>query len=197
MDWDCCGGTVYRIRVTLLNGPRQQFSVASHLIIPATKRFRPLKKNSAMNLNSSTIETIRNRVLFVTQGDHWVDFRGAPRRNETSQQRCANEEQCHSAESQRIGGSDAKEQRLHGARQCQRTGNPNRHTNKNSAQSLAQYHPQNVAGARAESDAHANLARAAADGIGHHAEHACRSEKKRDDSEESYENDVESPRAQR
>ena len=51
MDWDCCGRTVYRIRVTLLNGPRQQFSVASHLIIPATKRFRLLKKNSAMNLD--------------------------------------------------------------------------------------------------------------------------------------------------
>src|SRR5713226_4019044 len=148
-------------------------------------------------LNTSTIEKTRNRILFVTQRNHWVYFRGSARRNETSQQRCPNEEHCHPSESQRIGGSDAKEQRLHSACQGQRPCNPNGHANEYRVQSLAQYHPQNVTGARAESDTHANLARAAADRIGHQAKHPCRREKQGDNSEEPDENDVESPRAQR
>src|SRR5260370_25719724 len=141
--------------------------------------------------------SIRSEQSLVTQSNHWVAFRGPARGNVTRQQRCPNEEQCHSAESQRIGGSHAKEERFNGGCQCQRAGNSNCDTNEYRAQSLAHYHPQNVAGARAESDTHANLARAAADGIGHHAKPPCRSEKQRDDSEEPDENDVESPRAQR
>src|SRR6266849_8260259 len=74
---------------------------------------------------------------------------------------------------------------------------PNRHPNEDRAQSLAQDHPQNVAGGRPESDTHANLPRAAADRIGHHAKHPYRCEQQRGDSEESDENNVESPRAQR
>jgi hypothetical protein len=66
-------------------------------------------------MNTSTIEATRNQILFVTQRNHWVYFSGSPRRNETSQERCPDEEQCHTAESQRIGGRDAEEQRLHRA----------------------------------------------------------------------------------
>src|SRR5260370_24761457 len=113
-------------------------------------------------VNTSTIETTRNQNLFVTQRNHWVYLRGPPRRNETSQQRCPNEEQCHPAESQRIGGSDAKEQRLHGTRQRQRPGNPHRHPDEDRPQSLAQAPPQHVAGRRAESGTHAKFAPAAA-----------------------------------
>src|SRR5258707_5865151 len=163
------------------------------------KRFRRKLRAFAKSgtVNTSTTETTRNQDLFVTQRNHWVYLGGPPCRNETSQQRCANEEQCHSAESEWIGGSHAKEQRLHSTRQGQRTGNPNCDTNEDRAQSLAQDHPQNVAGAGAESDTHANFARAAADRIGHHAKHPCRCEQQRGDSEESDENDVESPRAER
>src|SRR5258707_857568 len=163
------------------------------------KRFRRKLRAFAKSgtVNTSTTETTRNQDLFVTQRNHWVYLGGPPCRNETSQQRCANEEQCHSAESEWIGGSHAKEQRLHSTRQGQRTGNPNCDTNEDRAQSLAQDHPQNVAGAGAESDTHANFARAAGDRIGHHAENACGGEKQGDDSEESDENDVESARAER
>src|SRR5260370_8732166 len=52
-------------------------------------------------VNTSTIETTRNQNLFVTQRNHWVYLRGPPRRNETSQQRCPNEAQCHPAETHR------------------------------------------------------------------------------------------------
>src|SRR6476646_9566890 len=69
-------------------------------------------------------ESIRS--LLVPQGNHWVYFSGTARGNETSQERSPDQQQGHSAESQRIGRSDAKEQRLHGARQGQRAGNPNR-----------------------------------------------------------------------
>src|SRR5260370_31409997 len=134
------------------------------------RKLRAFTKSGMVNTSQS--KRPENQILFVTQCNQRVYFRGPPRRNETSQEGCANEEQCHPAESQRIGGGDAKEQRLHGARQGQRTGNPNRHTDKNSAQSLAQDHPQNVAGARAQSHTNANLARAAANGIGHHTKHA-------------------------
>ena len=48
--------------------------------------------------------------LFVSQRNHGVHFRCPPRRNVASQQRCPDEEQCHTAESHRIGGRHAKKQ---------------------------------------------------------------------------------------
>src|SRR5260370_30386438 len=82
--------------------------------------------------------SIRSEQSLVTQSNHWVDFRGAARGNVTRQQRCPNEEQCHSAESQRIGGSDAKEKRLHVACLCQRAGYYICDTNDYLEHSLAQ-----------------------------------------------------------
>lgn len=65
------------------------------------------------------IRTARDQILFVTQRDQRVDFRGSARRNETSQQRRTNKQQRHSAKRQRIGGGHAKEQRLDSARESQ------------------------------------------------------------------------------
>jgi len=73
-------------------------------------RRRDGKAGRTAQLNTSTIEMAGNQILFVAQGNYWVYFGGSPRRNEASQERCRDEEQCHRAESQRIGGRDAKEQ---------------------------------------------------------------------------------------
>jgi hypothetical protein len=64
------------------------------------------------------------RLSLVPQRNHRVYLRCPQRRKVASQQRRRREEQCHAAERQRIGGSHAKEQRLHGARQGQRTADP-------------------------------------------------------------------------
>jgi hypothetical protein len=138
---------------------------------------------------------VRGAALFVAERDHGVDAHSTARGNVTSQQRCHHEEQRDPAESEWIGGGHTEEQRLYRTRQGQRADNPNRDTEEDRAQSLAQDHPQNVARACPESDAHTDFARAAADRIGHYAKHPCGCEQQRDDSEESDENDVESSRA--
>jgi len=55
--------------------------------------------------------------LFIAQRNRWVYFSGPPGRKVTSQQRSPNQEQCHSAEGQWIGGGDAKEKGLDSTRQ--------------------------------------------------------------------------------
>jgi len=77
--------------------------------------------------------------------------------NENRPERGPNEEQVTPP---KVNGSVAvtpKSSDSTATRQGQRNRHPNRHTDKNGAHSLAQNHPQNVAGARAESDADADF----------------------------------------
>src|SRR5205823_8899111 len=91
----------------------------------------------------------------------------------------------------------AKEERLHRACKCQRTSKPDGDADEYRAHSLAQNHREDFAGAGAESHAHTNLARAAADGIGHHAKKGRRSEQQRRNSKEADEDDIKATRAER
>src|SRR5712691_9949670 len=155
--------------------------IPSASVITTTAANPGLLRNWRKEKRMSWVNPFMNNPLIsvsslISQCHHRIDLCRAPRWDVAGKQRCPNEEQRHAAESQRICRRHAKEQRLHGACQCQRTAKPNADTNEDRAQSLAQDHLQNVTIARAQCHTHANIVRAAADRIGHHAKHPCRCE---------------------
>jgi len=163
--------------------PSQAQQLCSHLLITPPCHSSPTRLPKRLKLTRSAARP-------------QVDAHGAAGGNVASQQRRPDEEQCHPAESQGIGSSHSKEQRLHGACQCQRAGNPNRHTEKWCAIPGSES-SSNIAEAAPSANTHANFAGAAADGISHHSKHAGRRKKPAQRFRRIGENDIESPRAQR
>ena len=64
-----------------------------------------------------------NIILFVPQGDHGIDARGAARRDVASRGRDQCEQECDARKCQRIGSANAKEKALQKARQAKPAGN--------------------------------------------------------------------------
>src|ERR1700686_644730 len=101
--------------------------------------------------------------LLVAQRHYGVDLSRAACREVASQQCGRYQKQNHCSKSCRIGCRHAKKQRLQRACDGEGTGKSGGGADENGAQSVAQYHRENISGAGAQSHPYANLVCTAAD----------------------------------
>src|SRR5262245_49443351 len=99
----------------------------------------------------------------AAQRNHWINFRGPPRRNPTRQQRNNNQQQCDHDERQRIGRAYAIQQTLYQARRAVRRQQSDHNPRERQPQPLRDDQPQHVTRFGAERHADADLAPALAD----------------------------------
>src|SRR5262245_11894931 len=118
---------------------------------------------------------VRETPSIAAQRNHWIDFRGPPRRNPTRQQCNPHQQRCDHDERQRIGRAHAIQQTLYQARRGIRRQQAKHNARERQPQPLRDDESQHVTRFGAERHADADLAPALADRKRQHAvetEHA-------------------------
>src|SRR6266446_9088670 len=107
--------------------------------------------------------------LLLSESDHGVDLRGAPRRNVARKKRGEQQHCGHGANGGRIHSVDLIEKRLHDAADKVSTSEAHEQSKKSEHHSFLKYKTKYLIGAGAERDAQANLVGALGHCEGHHA----------------------------